>query len=103
MHHPERLNANVQTQEIQAAFKRLRRRKAAGIDGIKAERLLDAYDLLLEPMADVFSHLLHIGIPAAWCQGVIHPIFKAGSHDDPFNYRGMTVNPHTLKTVRHGP
>ena len=41
MHHAEQINANVQTQEVQAAFKRLRRRKAAGIDGIKAERLLD--------------------------------------------------------------
>ena len=93
MHHAERINANVQTQEVQAAFKRLRRRKAAGTDGIKAEPLLDAYDLLLQPMADAFSHLLHNGVPAAWCQGVIHPIFKAGARDDPSNYRGITVTP----------
>ena len=92
-HQAEQINANVQTKEVQAAFKRLRRRKAAGIDGIKAEHLLDAYDLLLQPMADAFSHLLHNGVPAAWCQGVIHPIFKAGARDDPSNYRGITVTP----------
>ena len=95
-HHAERLNANVQTQEVQAAFKGLRRRKSAGLDGIKAEHLLDAYDLLLQPMADAFSHLLHNGVPAAWCQGVIHPIFKMGARDDPSNYRGITVTPTLL-------
>ena len=44
-------------------------------------------------MTDAFSHLLHNGVPAAWCQGVIHPIFKAGARDDPSKYGGITVNP----------
>ena len=92
-HSAERLNANIAIREVQLAFKRLRRRKAAGIDGIKAEHLLDASDLLLQPLADTFSYLLHNGVPAAWCQGVIHPIFKAGPRDDPSNYRGITVTP----------
>ena len=74
-------------------FKRFRRRTAAGIDGIKAEHLLDSYDLLLDPMADALSHLLHNGVPASCCQGVIHLVFKAGSRDDTSKYRGIIVTP----------
>ena len=79
--------------EVQAAFKRLCRCNATGIDGIKTEHLLDASDLLLEPMADALSHLFHNRVPAAWCQGVNHPTFKAGSHDNPYNYRGIYATP----------
>lgn len=78
-------------EEVTAAFKRLKRHKAAGIDGIKAEFLLDAEDILTEPLAKTFSQMLSTGVPQTWCSGVIHPIFKSGDTDDPNNYRGITV------------
>ena len=50
----------------------------------------DPYDLLL---ADALSHLLHNGVPAACCQGVIHLIFKADSRDNTSKYRGRIFTP----------
>ena len=85
------LNECVTSEEVTAAFKRLKRHKAAGIDGIKAEFLLDAEDILTEPLAKTFSQMLSTGVPQTWCSGVIHPIFKSGDADDPSNYRGITV------------
>ena len=90
---PEHLHDSVSTAETARALKRLRRNKAAGIDGIRAEHLLDACELLLEPMAATFTHLLLDGVPECLCKGVIHPIFKAGAKYDPNNYRGITVTP----------
>ena len=79
------------TDEVASAFRRLKRHKAAGVDGIKAEFLLDAEDMLLQPLALTFTQMLEEGVPSTWCAGVIHPIFKAGNVDDPGNYRGITV------------
>ena len=87
------LNAPVTLDEVKAAFKRLKRNKAAGTDGIRAEFLLDAVDVLLQPLAQVFTHMLMNGVPSDWCKGIIHPIFKAGDVNDPGNYRGITVTP----------
>ena len=61
------------------------------MDGIKAEFILDAADLLLTPLVMTFNPVLQRGVPASWCVGVVHPIFKAGDRDDPGNYRGITV------------
>ena len=87
------LNTPVTLDEVKAAFVRLKRNKAAGADGIRAEFLLDAVDVLLQPLPQVFSHMLLNGVPPDWCKGIIHPIFKSGDVNDPSNYRGITVTP----------
>ncbi len=48
-------------------------------------------DILLEPLVQTFNQVLDKGVPAAWCTGLMHPIFKVGNPDDPSNYRGITV------------
>lgn len=85
------LNADITQEEVENALKRLKRNKAAGVDGIKAEFILDAQDILLSPLVKVFNRVLNKGVPPAWCIGSIHPIFKAGDPNDPGNYRGITV------------
>ena len=85
------LNADITREEVSAALKRLQRNKAAGVDGIKAEFILDALEMLLDPLVITFNQALEHGVPAAWCVGVIHPISKAGDRKDPGNYRGITV------------
>ena len=87
----DQVNANITHEEVEAALKRLKRKKAAGIDGIKAEFILDAADLLITPLVLMFNQILDKGIPPSWCIGLIHPIYKAGDRDDPGNHRGMTV------------
>ena len=85
------LNVPITSDETAAAFKRLKRHKASGLDGIKAEYLLDAEEILLEPLTTAFNQMLTCGVPESWCSGVIHPIFKSGDVNDANNYRGITV------------
>ena len=83
------LNADITQDEVEAALKRLKGNKAAGVDGIRAEFILDAVDMLLGPLVQTFNQVLNDGVPPTWCTGLIHPIFKAGDPDG--NYRGITV------------
>ncbi len=36
-------------------------------------------------LVQTFNQVRDKGVPAAWCTGLIHPIFKAGDPDDPSN------------------
>ena len=85
------LNADITREEVSAALKRLKRNRAAGVDGIKAEFILDASKMLLDLLVITFNQALEHGVPAAWCVRVIHPIFKAGDRKDLGNYRSFTV------------
>ena len=85
------LNADITHEEVEAALKRLKRNKMAGVDGIKAEFILDAASILLTPLLMTFNQILEHGVPPSWCIGLIHPIFKAGDKDDPDNYRDIGV------------
>ncbi len=87
------LNADITLDEIAAVVKRLKRNKAAGIDGIKAEFILDAYTILAPHLQRVFNAMLHNHFPPELAVGVIHPIYKNGDPKDPGNYRGITVGP----------
>ena len=71
----DHLSEAISTSEVASALKRLRRNKAAGVDDIRAEHLLDAQAMLLEPMTNVFTHLLLVEILECLCRGVIHPKF----------------------------
>ena len=85
------LNAEIKYQDVEAALKRLKRHQAAGVDGIKAELILEASAILMTPLVRTFHQILTQGVPPCWCIGLIHPIYKAGDKDDPGNYRGITV------------
>ena len=85
------LNADVTYQDVEAALKRLKRHKAAGVDGIKAEFILETSAILMTPLVRTFNQMLTQGVPPCWCIGLIHPIYKAGDKDDPGKYRGITV------------
>ena len=54
----DQLNAEITMDELADAFKRLKRNKAAGIDGIVAEFILDAQEVLMEPLQIIFNGIL---------------------------------------------
>ena len=68
----DQLNADITHEEVEAALKRLKRNKVAGVDGIKAEFILDAADLLITPLVLTFNQILDKGVPPSWCIGLIH-------------------------------
>jgi len=57
----KQLNVDITLVEVQQMFKKLKRHKAASIDGIKPEFLLDATVALQQPLFIAFNKILHEG------------------------------------------
>jgi hypothetical protein len=72
------LNCDITLDEIAQVMRRLKRNKFASLDGIKAEFLLDAGDILHVPLQIVFNKLLQQGYSAGLSTGVIHALHKGG-------------------------
>jgi len=87
------LNANITLVELLQALKKLQRNKAAGLDGMKAEFILDAGELLHMPLLTSFNCFLAEGFLEAFSTGVVHALFKGGNASKFENYKGITVGP----------
>jgi hypothetical protein len=74
-------------------MRRLKRNKSVGLDGIKAEFLLDGSDMLHVPLQIVFNKLLQQGYSTGLSTGIIHALHKDGDALQFENYRGITVGP----------
>jgi hypothetical protein len=87
------LSQDIQLCEIADAIKRLKRGKATGLDGVKAEFVIDGCDALLRILQTLFNKLLSEGFYSSLAVGVIHALFKSGDASFVDNYRGITVGP----------
>jgi hypothetical protein len=87
------LNQDIQLCEIANAIKRLKRGKATGLDGVKAEFVIDGCDALLCILQTLFNKLLNEGFCSSLAVGVIHALFKSGDASSVDNYRGIIVGP----------
>jgi hypothetical protein len=87
------LNTYITLAELFQALKKLQRNKVVGLDGMKAEFILDARELLHMPLLIVFNYFLAEGFPEALSTGVVHMFFKGGDAFKFNNYKGMMVGP----------
>ncbi len=87
------LNKNITLVELLHALKKLQRNKAVGLDGMKAEFILDAGELLHMPLLITFNCFLEEGFAEALSIGVVHALFKGGNASEFDNYRGITTRP----------
>jgi hypothetical protein len=87
------LNTDMTFVELFQALKKLQRNKVAGLDGMKAEFILDAGELLHMPLLTTFNCFLANGFPEAFSTRVVHALFKRGDNSEFDNYRGITVGP----------
>jgi len=87
------LNADITIAELLQALKKLQRNKAFGLDGMKAEFILDAGELLHMPLLITFNCFLAEGFLEAFSIGVVHALFKGGDAFKFDNYRGIMVGP----------
>jgi len=87
------LNVDITLIEVQQAFKKLKRHKVAGIDGIKPKFLLDATVALQQPLLIAFNKILHEGYCESLSIGIIHALYKGGDCSQFDNYRGIIVGP----------
>jgi hypothetical protein len=82
------LNIDITLTKLLQALKKLQRNKAASLDGMKAEFILDAGELLHMPILTTFNCFLEEGFPEALSTGMVHVLFKGGDASKFDNYRG---------------
>jgi hypothetical protein len=87
------LNTDITLTELFQALKKLQKNKAAGLDGMKVEFILDAGELLHIPLLTTFNCFLKEGFPEALSTKVVHVLFKGGDASKFDNYRGITIGP----------
>ncbi len=63
------------------------------MDGMKAEFILDAEELLHMPLLTTFNSFLVKGFLKALSTGVVHALFKGGDASEFDNYKGIMVGP----------
>jgi exonuclease III len=99
------LMAEVTQEEVMAAFRRLGKGKARGVDGIPAEFVTGAQQVVQEGSTQHMEHVLvqevtqmmslaisQGDIPNEWKIKCIHPIYKRGGKHLPENYRPVAVS-----------
>ena len=80
------------TSEVQFALKSLKLGKAPGIDGISNEFYKLLSNHLIEPLTTLFNYIFEKGVyPDRWSEGIIQPLHKKGGHNEPDNYRKLTL------------
>ncbi len=87
------LNTNITFTKLLQALKKLQKNKAAGLDGMKVEFILDARELLHMPLLTTFKCFLEEGFLKALSTGVVHVLFKGGDASKFDNYRGIIIGP----------
>jgi hypothetical protein len=88
---PCSLSQDISTFEVVEAINRLTWGKAAGLDGVKAEFVIDGCDALLVILQTMFNKLFSEGFCGSLAVGVIHALFKSGDASSVDNYRGITL------------
>ena len=86
------LDADITEDEVVAAIKNLKDKKAAGPDGIIPEIFKHSSQVIVPFLVDLFNHIFSTGqFPQAWTEAMIHPLHKKGNVNDPDNYRGISL------------
>jgi hypothetical protein len=88
------LNTDITFTELLQTLKKLQRNKATNLDGMKAEFILNAGELLHMPLLTTFNYFLEEGFLEALSTGmVVNALFKGGDASKFNNYRGINVGP----------
>ena len=84
---------------VLSQLNKLCKRKATGLDSVSARLLRECPDLISESLALIFNQSIATGIfPDEWKSARITPLFKkAGSRNDPSNYRPISIIPVVAK------
>jgi hypothetical protein len=97
------LNRDITLFEPFQALKKLQRNKVASLDGMKAEFILDAKELLHMPLLTMFNYFIAKGFPEALSTKVVHTLFKGGddalpSHGGETPSEGLTKSSCGIET-----
>jgi len=85
-------HSDIDEDEINKAINKLKKNKAAGLDGIPAELLQYGAEAVVKELTQLFNTIWHTeDVPKEWMQGVIVPSPKKGCLSDCNNWRGITL------------
>lgn len=88
----EKEKEKITVREIKEAWKMLKKKKAAGLDGIPNEVWIHGGEGLRNILICVLGKVWDgQGLPREWRAGVIVPLFKKGNPEEAKNYRGITL------------
>ncbi len=85
---------------LRESIQRSQTRKAPGIDKIPTEMLKTDIDISTELTYEIWAACGRCKrIPAEWNKAILVPIHKKGPHEDPKNYRPISLLSHVRKVV----
>ncbi|XP_060585357.1 uncharacterized protein LOC132741248 [Ruditapes philippinarum] len=88
----EELDGVITSEEILKAIKSLKRGKAGSLDHLINEYFIEAGDILIGHIVDIFNNIFDSGyFPDQWMEGLIIPLYKKGDENQVNNYRGITL------------
>ncbi|XP_053405132.1 uncharacterized protein LOC128558889 [Mercenaria mercenaria] len=88
----EQFDVRISPEEIEKAIKSLKKGKAGSIDNLINEYFIEAGDILLGHITDLFNKIFESGeFPNKWMEGLIVSLYKKGDEREPSNYRGITL------------
>ena len=86
------LNRDISLEEVKLMAKRLKSRKASGLDMLSAELLNHTNDNFMNVCTKPCNKLLQSGtFPEEWSIGILVVLFKGGDEADLTTYRGITL------------
>ena len=92
-HLQSELDNLIAIEEIDTAIKKLKNKKAAGLDGIRNEMIKTSSSFIKYPLEKLFNLILQSGtFPISRSNGIITALHKSGNKDDPSNYRGICIS-----------
>jgi len=90
----------ITEEKIEKAFSKLKRDKAAGVDGIFSTVIIECRSGLVDPLLILFKESFNTGVvPSHWKRANVVPLFKKGSKRDPGNYRPVSLTCHFGKML----
>ena len=92
----EDLDRLISTEEVKTAMKSLKNSKSPGEDNILNEHFIEAGDILISHITDIFNGIFNTGVfPESWSKGIIEfivPVYKKGDPTLADNYRAITLS-----------
>ena len=92
------LDDPISKEEVSGSIRRLRRDKAAGVDGIPPGVLKLIEGEWLDIITLLFNMIFEGTYPEQWSFAKVFTVFKKGRQDDPNNYRGISIQGALAKT-----
>ena len=80
------LDYPISIEEIAKAIKKLKTKKAAGLDRIRNEMIKTSSEFIKSSLEKLFNLILRSGVfPTSWSNGIITALHSSGNKDDPSN------------------